>query len=72
MKIEVVPVIELHCMLSDGTKLASSSKEALIRTIENKIRGNCNVMSHYANEIERLNMEFKMLQKDLEAAKALE
>lgn len=72
MKIEVVPAIEIVCTLSDGTALKSSSKEALIRTIRNKMRGNSNVLSHYAHEIERLNREFELLQQDLASAEALE
>jgi len=72
MKIEVVPVIEIACTLSDGTALRSSSKEALIKTIRNKMRGNSNALSHYTHEIERLDREFDLLKKDLESAEALE
>jgi len=72
MKIEVVPAIEIQCTLSDGTALKSSSKEALIKTIVNKMRGNSNVLSHYSHEIIRLNHEFEALKKDLEAAESLE
>lgn len=71
MKIEVLPVIELVCTLSDGTNLRSSSKEALIKTISNKMRSNSNLLSHYAHEIQRLNTEFDLLKKDLEAAEGL-
>lgn len=72
MKIEVVPTIEIVCTLSDGTALKSSSKEALVKTISNKLRGNSNLLSHYAREIDRLNLEFDLLKKDLASAEALE
>ncbi len=72
MKIKVRTRLEFTCTLSDGTELVSFSKAALINTIKNKIRGNSNILSHYAHEIERLNREFDLLQKDLQAVEAME
>lgn len=72
MKIEVIPTLEIVCTLSDGTRVKSSSKEALVCTIRNKLKGNERMISYYSNQIEQIDAQMILLHKDLTDAKALE